>query len=323
MKMQYESMKYLSWVFGLSALAIIVFLSVVTFNFFRIITFHDISLEPIRQPSSSRPPVYLISYADGPDVFLKNQNALALSALNKGIDFIYNYRRPHLDAEFVKRNEDVLNKPKGAGYWLWKPYLILKTLQSVPEGSLVVYADSGFIFRKSFEHILDQAMNHDMVLLHSDEPTMGVSANKVKRDVWAYLNIDDESHRQGPYIWAAFMVVRNTPASRVFIQQWLDLCQNPKLLIETPSDLPEHSEFQNHVHDQAILTALYNKHPEGKGLMSYVKESSWLVWHHRHPHMENESLLYYLGKKIHGIGRRIIQNERIAQLRQHWINSAN
>ncbi|MEG0298008.1 MAG: hypothetical protein RR488_01515 [Aurantimicrobium sp.] len=33
------------------------------------------------------------------------------------------------NAEFIKSN------PKGYGFWLWKPYIILKTLESIPDGS--------------------------------------------------------------------------------------------------------------------------------------------------------------------------------------------
>lgn len=32
--------------------------------------------------------------------------------------------------------------PKRAGYWIWKPYLILKTLQKYPD-AVVVYTDAG------------------------------------------------------------------------------------------------------------------------------------------------------------------------------------
>ena len=57
----------------------------------------DISITPIH-PSAlssapqSKPSVYLVTYADGPEVFLKNQNMLTFTALNKGIDFFLQYR---------------------------------------------------------------------------------------------------------------------------------------------------------------------------------------------------------------------------------------
>ena len=72
----------------------------------KILMFSDISIERVLIPSTTKdykPPVYLISYADGPEVFHKNQNALTASALNKGIDFFLNYKRYHLDKDFIEK----------------------------------------------------------------------------------------------------------------------------------------------------------------------------------------------------------------------------
>ena len=33
-----------------------------------------------------------------------------------------------LDEEFKKKNKEILSRGRGNGYWLWKPYLINKTI---------------------------------------------------------------------------------------------------------------------------------------------------------------------------------------------------
>ena len=72
---------------GLGALCIVLLL----ISQVKILMFNDISVEPIALEDNpelahnipiKRPPVYLISYAGGKEVWFKNQNALALSALN-------------------------------------------------------------------------------------------------------------------------------------------------------------------------------------------------------------------------------------------------
>ena len=40
---------------------------------------------------------------------------------------------------------------RGGGYWLWKPWLIQKTLRDHTPGDIVVYADAGSTLRKSPE----------------------------------------------------------------------------------------------------------------------------------------------------------------------------
>ena len=48
------------------------------------------------------------------------------------------------DEEFWSAHKDFVNSnPRGYGYWLWKPYIIKKTLNSMEDGDILLYADSG------------------------------------------------------------------------------------------------------------------------------------------------------------------------------------
>ena len=40
---------------------------------------------------------------------------------------------------------------RGAGYWIWKPYIIWKTLQDVEDGDIVCYIDSACLINKGKE----------------------------------------------------------------------------------------------------------------------------------------------------------------------------
>ena len=93
-------------------------------------------------------PIYLISYADGPEIYKKNQAGLVQSALNKGFSHFINYRKSQLSQDFKENNKEILSLKKGAGYWLWKPWVILNTLENIPENAIVIYADTGFVFKK-------------------------------------------------------------------------------------------------------------------------------------------------------------------------------
>src|SRR5579871_1207086 len=99
----------------------------------------SVHLDPYLIPESAnteyrpRHPVILVSYGDGPQVFMKNQNGLAQSAVNKGFDIIMSYRKGHVDPEYYTKNKAIFDQPNGAGYWVWKPYVILKTLKQYPD----------------------------------------------------------------------------------------------------------------------------------------------------------------------------------------------
>jgi hypothetical protein len=247
-----------------------------------------------QKTTQSNPGVYLVTYADGHDVIVRNQQTLAFSALDKGIDFILNYNRSHLDAAFAEKYSKILEQKKGAGYWLWKPWVILKTLKTTPENAIIVYADSGFVFRKSLQPLIELAHAHDMVFIDYDPKEFGCLGRSTKRESFQRLDCDTLLCRQAPAIWAAFMVLRNTPTTRAFVKKWLDYCCDEAILTDTPSTQPEYPEYQYHRHDQSILGMLCYLNPQGqylypeKELLYY-----YAISHRRRPDHAAESLLPY------------------------------
>ena len=45
--------------------------------------------------------------------------------------------------DFWKKNSFILSRPRGAGYWIWKPYIILETFKNLKDGDIVLYSDAG------------------------------------------------------------------------------------------------------------------------------------------------------------------------------------
>ena len=273
---------------------------------------HDLSLESIDiMPKAgsagyvSKPFVYVVSYADGAEVFLRNQNALGRSVINRNVDFTLSYRKHHLDADFVKRNAKILDYSRGAGYWVWKPWIILRTLETVPENSIVIYLDSGFVATASLTPLIDLALQHDIILIKHDD--LGTNCGMItQRETLQKMECDTESCHQSPHIWSAISVYRNTPAARAFVKKWLDWCQDPVCVLEhetlhhgTPqekSTLTPCPGFVHHHHDESILSVLYAKEPQGKHLLQLADLGKMRVvfWHHRHPKGELYSVLPFM-----------------------------
>ena len=68
-----------------------------------------------------------INYASGN--FLKSQKYSLNNALKLGcVDEVFSYTFSDIDTKFHNDNKEILNNKKGGGYWLWKPYFILKSL---------------------------------------------------------------------------------------------------------------------------------------------------------------------------------------------------
>ena len=54
-----------------------------------------------------------------------------------------------MDDTFKQKNAHILNQGRGAGYWLWKPYIIYKWLTDdsmEDDNSYLIYSDAGMVY---------------------------------------------------------------------------------------------------------------------------------------------------------------------------------
>src|ERR1700761_3561074 len=40
---------------------------------------------------------------------------------------------------FYTYNRTILDQPRGMGFWLWKPYILLEALKDVADGDIIIY----------------------------------------------------------------------------------------------------------------------------------------------------------------------------------------
>lgn len=227
---------------------------------------HDLSLQPKNKVLKDKPPVYLISYADGADIFYKNQNALAHSAINKGIDFIYNYNKQHIDPKFITDNSDIFTQTKGAGLWLWKPWLINKTLDLIPEDALLIYADTSVIFRRPITELIELSNKKNIILIEHPSYTR---EQEVAPFIFEKLNCNEESCKTGPATVANFIMLRNNSSTRLFIQEWLNSCLDRSIFLAELDKNSRPTNYIRHAHDQAILSVMTHKFKDNIALLEY------------------------------------------------------
>ena len=285
---------------------------------YKVYLYNDISVEPISKQDNvdfqtkefkNRHPVYLVSYADGHEVFYQNQNTLVLSALNKGFDFFLNYRRSHIDPDFYEKHKHILDERTGAGYWLWKPYFILKTLEQAPEGAIVMYVDSGLSLKKSPKELLNLTQKHDIVLIEYDPEIYGRVINIAQHETLQKMGCTDFKCIQGNLTWAAFSLFKNTEKSRRFLREWLKFCTDKNNVTCALGKGPKNEHLRNCVHDQGVLSVLRAKQPEEIHTISRDQALQYLSWHHRHPRDLYKSILPNLFKGIRGWERGIINSD--------------
>lgn len=258
----------------------------------------DPSLEEVTQEVSpdyqvegyrERLPVYLISYADGHEVFYRNQNWLVKSALNKGVDFFLNYRRSLIDKEFYEAHKNILSKKKGAGYWVWKPYFILKTLEQIPENAILIYVDSGFHIKSSLLPILDKVKDYDVTLVSYEPDPYGWVKTVANKEILKRMDCETEKCKNSPSLLAGFSIWKNTPLARKFAKEWLDYCLEERIIFGITDGGPQDPAYKNHLNDETVLSVMYAKYQDEPKITVYPKKqlADYLIWHHRHPDSVN------------------------------------
>ena len=197
---------------------------------------------------------HLVSFAT--PQYKRSQNQLNASALSFGIDEIHNFTEKDLKkTPFFKEHQAILSQERGCGYWLWKPYFILKVLNSVPPNDIVMYADAGNTVINDLSPLFHLCENNTIVLfqVHGHR-----NDTWTKRDAFVLMDCDTESYHSAEQACGSPILFKNTGISRDFVEKWLFYCQNSSILTDASNicGKPNLLQFRGHRHDQSILTLL-------------------------------------------------------------------
>lgn len=191
-----------------------------------------------------------ITYSSG-NMEISAQLASA-TALQHGASESKIYSPSDIDHGYYDYYKHILNQPRGAGYWLWKPYIIEKELSSMKDGDFLIYTDAGVEIINDLS-ILTK-LNKDILLFRN----MYIHEQWCKMD--AMYNITGWRSMPIKQCQASAMVFRACEASRKFVLQWLAWCEVSNYIDDSPSIMANHPEFKEHRHDQAVLTCIAHKH---------------------------------------------------------------
>lgn len=195
----------------------------------------------------------LISYAN--DAYKKAQSLLSKSAKKAGFTELIEYGPDDVDKSFRSDHKDIFSIPRGNGLWLWKPYLILKTLDDLHDGDIVFYCDSGACFFRDAQHLLAIAEDSDMWI--SVLPL--VEKQFTKKICFERMNLSGSTYSDTPQISGTFMAFKKTDFTVSFVREWLKYCCDFELLSPAREE-DEDIGFYSHREDQSILSLLVKKH---------------------------------------------------------------
>lgn len=207
---------------------------------------------------------YLLSYST--KGFYNRHDELNKSAkkfgIKKHIDF---YDRDLFKTDFYRKNKIVLDNPKGAGFWLWKPYYINEALKQINDGDLLFYVDAASVFIDDPEAIFKIAGESEQGIIPFDTRPL-TNRQFCRRDAFINLGCDTEKYWNSWHVIATMIVIKKTVFAVSFISEWLQACQNPFSIVNNNNsvDFKTKNEellgFIDHRSDQSIFSILVAKH---------------------------------------------------------------
>jgi hypothetical protein len=235
---------------------------------------------------------HLVTYADSN---FKEQQKFLNKVHKNNFDEFHTYDREWLEkTDFYQENKKLLDEEKGAGWWLWKPYVILETLEKVSEGDIVVYCDCGDMFSPGLkEYVSKNVGEEDLSLL-----LLGGHPNRqyTKKDCFVGMSCDDSDYWDSTQLEAGFMVWKASKDSIAVVDDWLNWCLQSEVMNDEPSTLDKDAEdFKEHRHDQSILTNIAIREGLSVGGPEYRNfiECDYDYWYER-----NEKQGFHMGREI-------------------------
>ncbi len=178
-----------------------------------------------------------------------------------GFDYVFSYGIENIDRNFYMKNQTILNFKRGAGYWLWKPYFILKTLEEKADiGDYVFYCDSGSFFINEINFLINE-MNKAKVNVMCFE-LAHIEKDWTKRDCFILLDAEDKKYTHSHQRLSSFHLIKKSDFSLKFYKEFLQYGQDPRLITDKPNTLgkPNFDGFREHRHDQSIFSLLSKKY---------------------------------------------------------------
>ena len=177
-----------------------------------------------------------------------------------------------LPKEFVQEYSQILNLPRGGGYWIWKVAIIEERLKSLSDGEFLIYLDAGCKLnkygKKRFHEYIDEL----------DKSEYGVSSFKMSgnkghgsfekekkwttRQIFDNFDVDINSKiaMEGQYMATVLIIKKSLHSSLIVEKSAKTLSDNSLLFTDYYNNINQCSEFRDNRHDQSILSIIRKIH---------------------------------------------------------------
>lgn len=229
--------------------------------------------------------VIAINYAD--NKFAKAQSLNKKSALKWGADKVICYSPEDIDKDFYEKNKAILDRKRGNGYWLWKPYFLNKAYKLLEEGDYLIYTDSGSAFVNKIQYLIDcMEKEQTDIMVFSLELEM-VEKKYTKSDAFILMGCDSEEYYDTPQSIGGYVVLKKSAFVENFLKEDLEYAQDSRIITDDDNVMGKDnaSEFVAHRHDQSIWSLMSKKYE----VKRFKDPSQYGIIHTYEPEVEKRS----------------------------------
>jgi hypothetical protein len=200
----------------------------------------------------------------------------------KGMPYnnLFIYTENELDKEFYDYWKDKF-KLRGFGYWVWKPQIILQTLDKIQDGDILQYTDVGCHFNPCGLYKLDKYFDSTDKSLNG---ILGFQQNYLEKDwtkgdLFDYFNVRKQKDIYDTgQLCSGIIFIKKSEKSISIIKNWLKVYyDNFSLVDDSPSRSSNFNGFKENRHDQSIFSILAKIN---NAIMAqfYVKKDDEPIW---------------------------------------------
>ena len=167
-------------------------------------------------------------------------------------------------------NKEIFSAKRGAGYWLWKPWIILNTMLNIARPcDIICYCDAGTVWESS-KYILTKLAAKIkygvMTFMHNingwNHEHQTTERWWSKRDAMILLGVDIDEMYDTVQRKATYSCYQVNPDSIHFVSEWLYFAMDKRIISDDKGALGMNDldKFVDNRHDQTIMSLLSKKY---------------------------------------------------------------
>jgi hypothetical protein len=150
--------------------------------------------------------------------------------------------------------------PRGAGYWLWKSYLLKKTFEKMNDGDICVYIDAGCTIslygRETFQEYVRLLNNSDSGIIrfsYKNTPEEMFTTEKV----FEYFGKqNDKEFRNTDILMNGIFLMKKCQNSCKYVEDYYNINIDAPDIFSDIHNESKCERFKDHRHDQSVSSCL-------------------------------------------------------------------